>query len=55
MFKVYLTNFYYFLDGDFTTLEEAKHRGRKAGFEFSILKDGNTVAAWSVFGGFHNL
>jgi len=36
MFKVYLTNFGYFLQETFATRAEAEKEGRRHGFNFSV-------------------
>lgn len=59
MHRVYLINFHYFLDGEWHDLEDAIARGKKAGFEFSVVRQGgqgertwdDVVVSWSPIGG----
>ena len=44
MYRCFLSNFGYFLDGEFKTLKEAADYGRSKGFEF-VIYDGNTIVA----------
>lgn len=39
------------LVGSFATLEAAKAAGRKFGFEFHVMHNGNVVGGWEVFRG----
>ncbi len=43
MYKIYMTNFHYYLNDTFETLEAAIMHGRHKGFEFSVFKDGYMV------------
>jgi hypothetical protein len=65
MYRVYLTNFGYYVDGEYSTITEARTRGHRTGFEFTIWKIGSVdidlsfvqiedvlVASYSIFGGF---
>ena len=54
MFRVFLTNFGYYVDGEFNTLDEAKVRGRKTGFEFTVYRADDLVGSWSIFGGYQD-
>ena len=38
MFKVYLTNFGYFLQDSFATRAEAQKEGRRNGFAYSVVE-----------------
>lgn len=55
MYRIYLNNFSYFLDGSWNTLDEAKQAARKAGFESSIMMGSEVVLCWSPIGGFRRL
>jgi hypothetical protein len=52
MYKIYLQNFGYFIDGTFETIEAAKARCRKACFETIIYHGDRAVGSWSPIGGF---
>ena len=43
MYKIYFTNFHYYAQEKFETLEAAIMHGRHKGFEFSVFKDGYLV------------
>ncbi len=46
MFRVYLVNFGYHLEGEYGTVDDAKEAGRKAGFQFVVVdRHGNHVYA----------
>ena len=57
MLKVYFTNFHYYADQVFETLEAALEYGKSKCFEFSVSEPGgdvgvrNIVATWSPVGG----
>jgi hypothetical protein len=64
MYKCYLTNFGWYLQGEFKTVEDAIAHGKVKGFEFLVFKTGGSaagdgdiqaddtlIASWSVFGG----
>lgn len=52
MFKVYLTNFGYFADGEYDMLRFAIARAKAICFECTIYKDGEVVGEWSPIGGY---
>ena len=52
MFKVYLTNFGYFLDREFNSLESAVNHARSVCFECSIYKGDEVIGHVGVFSGF---
>lgn len=43
MYQVYMLYFWYFLPGEFNTLDEAKNAGKKTGFQFKVYKDSEPV------------
>jgi hypothetical protein len=47
MYRCFLSNFGYFLDGEFKTIKEAADYGRSKGFEFLIYDDKTIVAVVS--------
>ena len=47
MFRVYLTNFHRYLDGEFATMADAIAKAKSAGFEASIVHGDDVVASWS--------
>ena len=53
MYKVYFTNFDYYLDGGrgFLLLEAAIAASKKAGFETTIYQDDKVVAGWHIIYG----
>jgi len=53
MYRIHYTNFNYFADTDFSTVEAALAYGKSRGFEFAVLasNSGVVAATWSVFGG----
>lgn len=51
-FRVYLTNFQYFIDQMCDTLEQAKALAKDKGFDATIYKNGEVVGSWSAIGGF---
>ena len=53
MYKVYWTNFGYFSQEEFTTLEAAKKHGVDKFFEHQIYFNGEMVGYWTTFGGWH--
>lgn len=55
MFEVYMTNFKYYLDKAFATLEEAIEAGKKAHFEFVVCKNREDILyVWSpICGGIY--
>lgn len=52
MYRIFLTNFGYYLQDEFKSLEAAKERVKKASFEAMIEYNGEVAYSWSVFGGF---
>lgn len=52
MYRIYLQNFGYFLDGSFETLEAAKSRCLRACFETIIYRGDTMVGSWSPIGSF---
>lgn len=50
-FYVFLSNFGYSLEHTAADLEGAVAIARRAGFECSILRDGERVATWSILSG----
>lgn len=52
MFKVYLSNFYRFTDGEFATLEEAKAECKRVAFECMIYMRGDAYMKYSPISGF---
>ena len=51
MYRVYFTNFDYYSQDEFSSLDEAVNYGSKCFFEFRIEKNTEIVAFWSVFDG----
>lgn len=53
MYKVYWTNFGYYSQEEFTTLDAARNYGKSKCFEHSVHFNGEMVGYWTVFGGWH--
>ncbi len=57
-YRLWLTNFHYYVDGDFSSLDEAVAAAKTKGFEVAIhFKDGGgttVVGSWSPIGGLRN-
>lgn len=51
MYRVFLLNFGWFVEGAFDTLEAAIARAKQAGFEAVIYKYDTPVASWSIISG----
>lgn len=51
MFRIWLTNFQYFLDFAADTLDAAIEKAKTTSFECSIYEGDNLVASWSPIGG----
>jgi len=60
MYRCFLTNLGYYLEGAFDSLQKAIDHGKTKGFEFTVYKsfvwdlfpeDAEVVASWTVFGG----
>lgn len=51
MFRVYYTNFHYFSQNEFSTIEEAFAHARKVHFESAIYKGDELVGSWGPFSG----
>ncbi len=47
MYRCFLSNFGYFLDGEFRTIKEAVAYGRSKGFEFLVYHDKTVIAICS--------
>jgi|TARA_R110000822_G_scaffold37967_1_gene105871 hypothetical protein len=43
LYQVWMTNFGYFIDRDFYSLETAKEAGKESGFEYQILLNGDIL------------
>ena len=54
-FRVYLTNFQYFVDQMFDTMDQARDGAVKTGFDCTIYKNGEAIASWSPIGGYRLL
>ena len=54
-YRVYLTNFQYYLDQMFDNIDQAKEAATKTGFDTTIYKNGEAIAAMSPIGGFRFL
>ena len=55
MYRIFLTNFDYFIQDTFETLESAKNRAKAAGFDSTIYHGDNLLLAWSIIGGFREI
>ena len=58
-FTVYLTNMQRDLDGQFTTIEDARKAGEKTGFDFGVMlmygeNNGELVGFYNVLSGWHS-
>lgn len=53
MYKVYWTNFGYYSQEEFTTLDAARNYGKSKCFEHSVHFKGEMVGYWTTFGGWH--
>lgn len=51
MFKVYWTNFGFFSQEEFASLDAARHYGEGKCFDFSVYQNGHMVGYWSVLSG----
>jgi len=51
MFKVFWTNFGYYSQEEFSTLDSALDYIKSKCFEGAVHQNGEVLAAWSVFGG----
>lgn len=51
MFTIYLTNFGYFKEQEFSSFEEAAKYGVSLGFCFGVYKDGKLVRSYDTIGG----
>lgn len=48
-YEIYVTNFGYFYDQQFDTIEQAYEYGKSKGFEFSVHEtDGGKLVAWAA-------
>ena len=43
LYQVWMSNFGYFIDRDFYSLETAKEAGKESGFEYQILLNGDIL------------
>lgn len=50
-YRVFYTNFYYFADREFATIEAAADFARAKGFDAAIYRGETVIAGWSYFGG----
>jgi hypothetical protein len=55
MFRVYFTNFCYFAEPAFDTLEDAIAYAKSKTFDATIYGGRHIIGAWSYFGGYRNL
>jgi hypothetical protein len=51
LYRIYLTNFGYFLDYSADTLEAAIARAKTVGFEVQVYRGSHQVASYSPLGG----
>jgi len=51
MFKVWYSNFRYFSQDEFETIEDAFEHAKSTGFEATIYKNDSLVASWSPISG----
>ena len=52
-FRIFWTNFGYFAQPEFDTLEAARAYGVEKFFEHSIYQGDRRVGYWTTFGGWH--
>lgn len=55
MFRIWWTNFGYFSQREFTTLDEARSYGKGQCFDHVIYEGDEIIGSWSVFGGWRNV
>ena len=52
MVRVFLTNFGWFLQSSYATLDAAIQAAKRGGFECSFHRDSKILGSWSILGGF---
>ena len=50
MYKVFLTNFGFYLQEEFDNIDEAIQYGRNSGFEFHVVYNHEVVYSRGIFG-----
>ena len=51
MYRIYLINQFYFMDGEFASLDAAIAAGKNAFYEFAVMQGDRLIASWGAFSG----